>query len=240
MYILLILIILVFIIVFCYQLYKSYAEEKAITELLIQKYVSYVRRFTTIYEEILHGKNNQAEQNLLTKTQDTNDTFVLEGKKTLIRVIRDKSIYRRIIKLNGYFSRIKDWERTISASDFQASKSVMDSSSISRMLQAFLGDLRQEDGYFYRYDFKEYIEDIVAILDYLNRINKNFLFRLLALLSSKFKEQIAIAGSFIASKESELDSLRWRLEKLRLMEEKYVLEQRKYLAAADKPLQPLN
>jgi hypothetical protein len=63
---------------------------------------------------------------------------------------------------------------------------------------------------------------------------------LLALLSSKFKEQIAIAGSFIASKESELDSLRWRLEKLRLMEEKYVLEQRKYLAAADKPLQPLN
>ena len=225
---------------FCYQLYKSYAEEKAITELLVQKYVSSVRRFTIIYEEILHGKNYQAEQNLLTKTQDTNDTFILGGKKTLIRVIRDESIYRRIVKLNGYFSRIKDWERTISASDFQASKSVIDSSSISRLLQAFLGDVRQEDGYFYRYDFKEHIEDIVAILEYLNRINKNFLFRLLALLSSKFKEKIAVAGSFIASKESELDSLRWRLEKLRLMEEKYLLEQRKYPAAADKPLQPVN
>ena len=241
MYILLVLIILTSsIIVICYQLYKSYAEEKAITELLIKKYVSYVRRFTIIYEEVLHGKNNQAEQNLLTKTQDTNDTSVLDGKKTLIRVIRDKSIYRRIIKLNGYFSRIKDWERTISASDFQASKSIMDSSSISRMLQAFLGDVRQEDGYFYRYDFKEYIEDILVILDYLNRINKNSLFRLLTLLSSKFKERIAVAGSFIASKESELDSLRWRLEKLRLIEEKYLLEQRKYLAAADKPLQPEN
>jgi len=232
-----ILIILIFcIIVLFYQLYKSYSEEKAIIESLIQKYVSYIRRFTTIYEEILQGENSQAGQNLLIKTQDMNDSFVLDGKKTLLRVTRDKSIYRRIITLNGYFSRIKDWERTISAPDFQSSKSVMYSGSISRMLQAFLGDVRQEDGSFYRYDFKEYIEDIVAILDYLNRINTHFLFRFLALLSLRFKEEIAGVGSFIAAKESELDSLRWRLEKLRLLEEKYLLEQRKSLATGDKPL----
>jgi len=225
MYILIILIILIAcIVVFFYKLYKSYSEEKAIMESLIQKYVSYIRRFATIYEEILQGKNNQAEQNLAIKTQDMNDTFISDGKKTLLRVIRDKSIYRRIVKLNGYFSRIKDWERTISASDFQSSKPVMDSSPISRMLQAFLGDVRQEDSSFYRYDFKEYIKDIVAILDYLNRINTRFVFRFLALLSSRSKEKIAVVGRFIAVKESELDSLRWRLEKLRLLEEKYLLE----------------
>jgi hypothetical protein len=209
---------------FVYQLYKSYSEEKAIIESFIQKYVSYIRRFTTIYEKILKGKYNQAEQNLLIKTQDMNDAPVLHEKKALVRVIRDKSIYRTIMKLNGYFSRIKEWEKTISAPDFQSSKSIMDSSSISRMLQAFLGDVRQEDGSFYRYDFKEHIEDIVAILDYLNRINTHFLFRLLALLSSRYKEEIAEVGSFIAVKEPELDSLRWRLEKLRLLEEKYLLE----------------
>ena len=225
MYILIILIILIAcIVVFFYKLYKSYSEEKAIMESLIQKYVSYIRRFATIYEQILQGKNNQAEQNLAIKTQDMNDTFISDGKKTLLRVIRDKSIYRRIVKLNGYFSRIKDWERTISASDFQSSKPVMDSSPISRMLQAFLGDVRQEDSSFYRYDFKEYIKDIVAILDYLNRINTRFVFRFLALLSSRSKEKIAVVGRFIAVKESELDSLRWRLEKLRLLEEKYLLE----------------
>ena len=239
MYILLIIIILAAcIIVFFYQLSKSYAEEKAITQSLIQKYLSYIRRFTTIYEKILQGKNYHAEQNLLIKTQDINDIFVPDGKKTLLRVIRDKSIYRRIIKLNGYFSRIKDWERTISASDFQSSKPAMYSGSISRMLQAFLGDVREEDGSFYRYDFKEYIEDIVAILDYLNRINTHFLFRFLALLSSKSKEEIAVVGSFIPLKESELDSLRWRLEKLRLLEEKYLLEQKKSVATVDEPLQP--
>jgi predicted RND superfamily exporter protein len=227
MYILLIIIILIAcIIVFFYKLYKSYSEEKAIIESFIQKYVSCIRRFTTIYEKILQGENNQAEQNLLIKTQDVNDALVLDEKKALVRVIRDKSIYGRIIKLNGYFARINDWEKIISAPDFQSSKSIMDSSSTSMMLQAFLGDVRQEDGSFYRYDFKEHIEDIVVILDYLNRINTHFLFRFLALLSSRSKEEIAVVGSFIAAREAELDSLRWRLEKLRLLEEKYLLEQK--------------
>jgi hypothetical protein len=108
------------------------------------------------------------------------------------------------------------------------------------MLQAFLGDVRQEDGSFYRYGFKEHIEDIVAILDYLNRTNTHFLFRFLALLSSRFKEEIAEVGSFIVLKESELDSLRWRLEKLRLLEEKYLLEQKKSLATGDKRLRAIH
>ena len=241
MYVLFITIIFIACItVFFYQLYKSCSKERLIIESFIRKYVSYIRTFTTIYEEILQGENNQAEQNLVNKTEDMNDILVLDGKKTLVRVIRDKSIYRRIVKLNGYFSRINDWEKTISAPDFQSSKSIMYSSSISRMLEALLGDVRQDDGSFYRYDFKEHIEDIAAILDYLNRINTHFLFRFLALLSSRYKEEIAEVGSFIAVKESELDSLRWRLEKLRLLEEKYLLEQRKSPATGDKLLQAVH
>ena len=209
-----------------YQLYKSYCEEKEVIESFIQKYISYIRRFTTIYETILLRENSQVEQNLVNKSQDMNDALVLDEGKALVRIIRDKSIYRRMAKLNGYFARIKDWEKITSAPDFQSSKSIMDSSSTSMMLQAFLGDVRQEDGSFYRYDFKEYLEDIVAILDYLNRINTHFLFRFLALLSSRYKKEIAEVGSFLAAKEPELDSLRWRLEKLRLLEEKYLLEQK--------------
>ncbi|MEJ2234048.1 MAG: hypothetical protein P8X67_08980 [Syntrophobacterales bacterium] len=234
MYVLLITIILIACItVFFYQLYKSCSKEKLIIESFIRKYVSYIRKFTTIYENILQGENKQAEQNLVNKTEDINDILVLDGKKTLLKVIRDQSIYRRIVNLDGYFSRIKEWEKTISASDLKSAKSIKDSTSISRMLQAFLGDVHQEDGSFYRYDFKEHIEDVAAILDYLNRINTNFLFRFLALLSSRPKEETAEVGSFIAVKESELDSLRWRLEKLRLLEEKYLLEQRKSLATGD-------
>ena len=226
MYVLLITIILIACItIFFFQLYKSCSKEKLIIESFIRKYVSYIRRFTTIYEEILQEETSQAEQ-VLNENQDMNDTLALDGKKTLLRVIRDQAIYRRIVNLDGYFSRIKEWEKTISAPDLKSSKSIMSLSSASRMLQAFLGDVRQEDGSFYRYDFKEHIEDIVAILDYLNRINTHFLFRFLALLSSRYKEEIAEVGSFIAVKESELDSLRWRLEKLRLLEEKYLLEQR--------------
>ena len=226
MYILIILIFLsVCIIVFFYHLYHSYSEEKSIIQSRIQKYISYLRKFTTIYEEILQEETSQAEQ-VLNENQDMNDTLALDGKKTLLRVIRDQAIYRRIVNLDGYFSRIKEWEKTISAPDLKSSKSIMSLSSASRMLQAFLGDVRQEDGSFYRYDFKEHIEDIVAILDCLNRINTHFLFRFLALLSSRYKEEIAEVGSFIAVKESELDSLRWRLEKLRLLEEKYLLEQK--------------
>ena len=227
MYILIIIIILIIcIIVVFYQLYKSYCEEKEVIESFIQKYISYIRRFTTIYETILLRENSQVEQNLVNKSQDMNDALVLDEGKALVRIIRDKSIYRRMAKLNGYFARIKDWEKITSASDFQSSKYIMDSSSTSMMLQAFLGDVRQEDGSFYRYDFKEYLEDIVAILDYLNRINTHFLFRFLALLSSRYKKEIAEVGSFLAVKEPELDSLRWRLEKLRLLEEKYLLEQK--------------
>ena len=227
MYIFIIIIILIAcIIVVFYQLYKSYCEEKEVIESFIQKYISYIRRFTTIYETILLRENSQAEQNLVNKSQDMNDALVLDEGKALVRIIRDKSIYRRMAKLNGYFARIKDWEKITSASDFQSSKYIMDSSSTSMMLQAFLGDVRQEDGSFYRYDFKEYLEDIVAILDYLNRINTHFLFRFLALLSSRYKKEIAEVGSFLAAKEPELDSLRWRLEKLRLLEEKYLLEQK--------------
>ena len=227
MYILIIIIILIIcIIVVFYQLYKSYCEEKEVIESFIQEYISYIRRFTTIYETILLRENSQVEQNLVNKSQDMNDALVLDEGKALVRIIRDKSIYRRMAKLNGYFARIKDWEKITSASDFQSSKYIMDSSSTSMMLQAFLGDVRQEDGSFYRYDFKEYLEDIVAILDYLNRINTHFLFRFLALLSSRYKKEIAEVGSFLAVKEPELDSLRWRLEKLRLLEEKYLLEQK--------------
>jgi hypothetical protein len=240
MYVLLITIILIACItVFFYQLYKSCSKEKLIIESFIRKYVSYIRRFTTIYEEILQEETSQAEQ-VLNENQDMNDTLALDGKKTLLRVIRDQAIYRRIVNLDGYFSRIKEWEKTISAPDLKSSKSIMSLSSASRMLQAFLGDVRQEDGSFYRYDFKEHIEDIVAILDYLNRINTHFLFRFLALLSSRYKEEIAEVGSFIAVKESELDSLRWRLEKLRLLEEKYLLEQKKSLATGDKRLRAIH
>ena len=240
MYVLLIAIILIACItVFFYQLYKSCSKEKLIIESFIRKYVSYIRRFTTIYEEILQEETSQAEQ-VLNENQDMNDTLALDGNKTLLRVIRDQSIYRRIVNLDGYFSRIKEWEKTISAPDLKSSKSIMSLSSASRMLQAFLGDVRQEDGSFYRYDFKEHIEDIVAILDYLNRINTHFLFRFLALLSSRYKEEIAEVGSFIAVKESELDSLRWRLEKLRLLEEKYLLEQKKSLATGDKLLRTVH
>ena len=240
MYVLLIAIILIACItVFFYQLYKSCSKEKLIIESFIRKYVSYIRRFTTIYEEILQEETSQAEQ-VLNENQDMNDTLALDGKKTLLRVIRDQSIYRRIVNLDGYFSRIKEWEKTISAPDLKSSKSIMSLSSASRMLQAFLGDVRQEDGSFYRYDFKEHIEDIVAILDYLKRINTHFLFRFLALLSSRYKEEIAEVGSFIAVKESELDSLRWRLEKLRLLEEKYLLEQKKSLATGDKLLRTVH
>ena len=240
MYILIILIFLsACIIVFFYHLYHSYSEEKSIIQSRIQKYISYLRRFTTIYEEILQEETSQAEQ-VLNENQDMNDTLALDGKKTLLRVIRDQAIYRRIVNLDGYFSRIKEWEKTISAPDLKSSKSIMSLSSASRMLQAFLGDVRQEDGSFYRYDFKEHIEDIVAILDYLNRINTHFLFRFLALLSSRPKERIAAVGSFIAVKESELDSLRWRLEKLRLLEEKYLLEQKKSLATGDKLLRTVH
>lgn len=226
MYILIIIIILIIcIIVVFYQLYKSYCEEKEVIESFIQEYISYIRRFTTIYETILLRENSQAEQNLVNKSQDMNDALVLDEGKALVRIIRDKSIYRRMAKLNGYFARIKDWEKITSASDFQSSKYIMDSSSTSMMLQAFLGDVRQEDGSFYRYDFKEHIEDIFVILEYLNRINTHFSFRFLALLSSRSKEEIAEVGSFVAARESELDSLRWKLEKLRLLEEKYLLEQ---------------
>ena len=240
MYILIILIFLsACIIVFFYHLYHSYSEEKSIIQSRIQKYISYLRRFTTIYEEILQEETSQAEQ-VLNENQDMNDTLALDGKKTLLRVIRDQAIYRRIVNLDGYFSRIKEWEKTISAPDLKSSKSIMSLSSASRMLQAFLGDVRQEDGSFYRYDFKEHIEDIVAILDYLNRINTHFLFRFLALLSSRYKEEIKEFGSFIVLKESELDSLRWRLEKLRLLEEKYLLEQKKSLATGDKRLRAIH
>ena len=227
MYILIIIIILIVcIIVVFYQMHKSYCEEKKVIESFIQEYISYIRRFTTIYETILLRENSQAEQNLVNKSQDMHDALVSDEGKALVRIIRDKSIYRRMAKLNGYFARIKDWEKITSAPDFQSSKSIMDSSSTSMMLQAFLGDVRQEDGSFYRYDFKEYIEDIVAILDYLNRVNTHFLFRFLALLSLRYKREIAEVGSFLAIKEPELDSLRWRLEKLRLLEEKYLLEQK--------------
>ena len=81
----------------------------------MRKYVSYIRTFTTIYENILQGENKQAEQNLVNKTEDINDILLLDGKKNLLKVIRDQSIYRRIVNLDGYFSRIKEWEKTISA-----------------------------------------------------------------------------------------------------------------------------
>lgn len=240
MYILIILIFLsVCIILFFYHLYHSYSEEKSIIQSRIQKYISYLRKFTTIYEEILQEETNQAEQ-VLNENQDMNDTPALDGKKTLLRVIRDQSIYRRIVNLDGYFSRIKEWEKTISAPDLKSSKSIMSLSSASRMLQAFLGDVRKANGSYDRYDFKKYLEDIDAILEYLKRLNTHSLLRFLMRLSSRFKEEIKEFGSFIVLKESELDSLRWRLEKLRLLEEKYLIEQRKSLATGDKRLRAIH
>jgi len=240
MYILIILIFLsVCIILFFYHLYHSYSEEKSIIQSRIQKYISYLRKFTTIYEEILQEETSQAEQ-VLNENQDMNDTLALDGKKTLLRVIRDQSIYRRIVNLDGYFSRIKEWEKTISAPDLKSSKSIMSLSSASRMLQAFLGDVRKANGSYDRYDFKKYLEDIDAILEYLKRLNTHFLLRFLMRLSSRFKEDIKEFGSFIVLKESELDSLRWRLEKLRLLEEKYLIEQRKSLATGDKRLRAIH
>ena len=240
MYILIILIFLsACIIVFFYHLYHSYSEEKSIIQSRIQKYISYLRRFTTIYEEILQEETSQAEQ-VLNENQDMNDTFAFDGKKTLLRVIRDQAIYRRIVNLDGYFSRIKEWEKTISAPDLKSSKSIMSLSSASRMLQAFLGDVRKANGSYDRYDFKKYLEDIDAILEYLKRLNTHFLLRFLMRLSSRFKEEIKEVGSFIVLKESELDSLRWRLEKLRLLEEKYLLEQKKSLATGDKRLRAIH
>ena len=240
MYILIILIFLsACIIVFFYHLYHSYSEEKSIIQSRIQKYISYLRKFTTIYEEILQEETSQAEQ-VLNENQDMNDTLALDGKKTLLRVIRDQSIYRRIVNLDGYFSRIKEWEKTISAPDLKSSKSIMSLSSASRMLQAFLGDVRKANGSYDRYDFKKYLEDIDAILEYLKRLNTHFLLRFLMRLSSRFKEDIKEFGSFIVLKESELDSLRWRLEKLRLLEEKYLIEQRKSLATGDKRLRAIH
>jgi hypothetical protein len=118
MFILIALIILVFgIVVFLYYSYKSSSQEKSVIKLLVQNYVFCLRKFSTFYEEILQGEIDQTEQDLLNKSESRSDSFELESSKPLVRVIRDKSIYQKAIKLNGYFSQIKEWEKTISIND---------------------------------------------------------------------------------------------------------------------------
>jgi hypothetical protein len=226
MFILIALIILVFgIVVFLYYSYKSSSQEKSVIKLLVQNYVFCLRKFSTFYEEILQGEIDQTE------SESRSDSFELESSKPLVRVIRDKSIYQKAIKLNGYFSQIKEWEKTISISDFQSSESMIDTRHVTMMLQSFLEDVSHQDDSLYRYEIGEYIEDINTILDYLNRINTRPLFRFMAFLSSRFKKDMAELHSFILARRSEIESLKWRLEKLRLLGEKYRIEQDKSSAS---------
>lgn len=232
MFILIALIILVVgIVVFLYYSYKSSSQEKSVIKLLVQNYVFCFRRFSTVYEEILQGKIDQTEQDFLNKSEAHGDSFELKSSKPLVRVIRDKSIYQKIIKLNGYFSQIKEWEKTISISDFQSSESMTDTHYVTMMLQSFLEDIDPQDDSLYRYEIGEYIEDINTILDYLNRTNTRPLFRSMAFLSSRFKKDMAELHSFIRARRSEIESLRWRMEKLRLLGEKYLIEQDKSSAS---------
>ena len=172
----------------------------------------------------MQGEIDQTEQDLRNKSEAHADSFELESSKPLVRVIRDKSIYQKIIKLNGYFSQIKEWEKTISISDSQSSESMTDTRYVTMMLQSFLEDIDPQDDSLYRYEIGEYIEDINTILDYLNRTNTRPLFRSMAFLSSRFKKDMAELHSFIHARRSEIESLRWRLEKLRLLGEKYLIE----------------
>lgn len=232
MFIFIALIILVVgIVVFLYYSYKSSSQEKSVIKLLVQNYVFCFRRFSTVYEEILQGKIDQTEQDFLNKSEAHGDSFELESSKPLVRVIRDKSIYQKIIKLNGYFSQIKEWEKTISISDFQSSESMTDTRYVTMMLQSFLEDIDPQDDSLYRYEIGEYIEDINTILDYLDRTNTRPLFRSIAFLSSRFKKDMAELHSFIRARRSEIESLRWRMEKLRLLGEKYLIEQDKSSAS---------
>jgi hypothetical protein len=214
-----------------YYSYKSSSQEKSVITLLVQNYVFCFRRFSTVYEEILQGEIGQTEQDFLNKFEAYGDSFELESSKPLVRIIRDKSIYQKIIKLNGYFSQIKEWEETISLSDVQSSESVTDTHYVIMMLQSFLEDIYPQDDSLYRYEIGEYIEDINTILDYLNRTNTRPLFRSMAFLSSQFKKDMAELHSFIRARRSEVESLRWRLEKLRLLGEKYLIEQDKSSAS---------
>jgi hypothetical protein len=232
MFIFIALIILVVgIVVFLYYSYKSSSQEKSVIKLLVQNYVFCFRRFSTVYEAILQGEIDQTEQDFLNKSEAHGDSFELESSKPLVRVIRDKSIYQKIIKLNGYFSQIKEWEKTISLSDFQSSESMTDTRYVTMMLQSFLEDIDPQDDSLYRYEIGEYIEDINTILDYLDRTNTRPLFRSIAFLSSRFKKDMAELHSFIRARRSEIESLRWRMEKLRLLGEKYLIEQDKSSAS---------
>jgi len=232
MFILIALIILIIgIFVFLYYSYKSSSQEKSAITLLVQNYVFCFRRFSAVYEQILQGEIDQTEQDFLNKSEAHGDSFELESSKPLVRVIRDKSIYQKIIKLNGYFSQIKEWEKTISLSDLQSSESLTDTHYVTMMLQSFLEDIYPQDDSVYRYEFGEYIEDINTILDYLNRTNTSPLFRSMAFLSSQFKKDMAELQSFIRARKSEIESLRWRLERLRLLGEKYLIEQDKSSAS---------
>jgi hypothetical protein len=232
MFIFIALIILVVgIVVFLYYSYKSSTQEKSVIKLLVQNYVFCFRRFSTVYEQILQGEIDQTEQDFLNKSEAHGDSFELESSKPLVRVIRDKSIYQKIIKLNGYFSQIKEWEKTISLSDFQSSESMTDTRYVTMMLQSFLEDIDPQDDSLYRYEIGEYIEDINTILDYLDRTNTRPLFRSIAFLSSRFKKDMAELHSFIRARRSEVESLRWRLEKLRLLGERYLIEQDKSSAS---------
>ena len=98
MFILIALIILVVgIVVFLYYSYKSSSQEKSVIKSLVQNYVFCFRKFSTVYEEILQEEIDQTEQDLLNKSESRSDSFELESSKPLVRVIRDKSIYQKII-----------------------------------------------------------------------------------------------------------------------------------------------
>ena len=221
-----VIIIIIFgVSVFFYQVYAAAKQERNILKLRIQEYKWIIRKLITIYEKILQGKVDFQEDSLLNESPFHAEILEMETNKPLIEILRDTYIYQTMVKLKGYFSLIRHWTDKVALAYFQSSKSYADFYSISMMLIAFIGEVKTEDNSFGRYKFREHIDDLISLLNYCHKINSLVHLKILARFSPTHEEERVSLNNFIRAARSEIDSLRWKLEKLRLLEEKYRIEQ---------------
>ena len=199
-----------------YYTYSSFRQEKALIFLFSKEFMLLYGRCTMYFEQMLKSSVS------LSTLYEVTDTGTVEK---LSEIITDLLILDSVINLKADFFQVIRWAHRASKTD------TVDASAQSKAMVFFMGDVGNvelPDELYGRNRYKDYKKNILAVLDYLERLNKrrdfSFLIESVESLITRRKKKL---NDFINNSRTELDEYDKKLDQLRLEEKEKIISVRK-------------
>jgi hypothetical protein len=187
--------------------------------LFVQEFMLLFRRCTMYYEQMLNGSIS------FSTLYEATDTGTLEK---LTEIISDHNVLKTIIKIKADFFQVIRWAHRASRPE------TINADAQSKAVVFFMGDVKTPEGSYGRNRYKNYKENILLVIGYLETLNnKKNLPNSIEYLRTKVTGADKKLDEFINKCKAGLEANEKMLDQLRLQEKELRIKNGEIFADSD-------